>query len=123
MCINRSQTLNFVWFCKFNERSFDGEALPLNSQWKPTWTRRESRQQWFQRYRQTFRRDDLEYRTVEAFTQAQGDGYMTPREEKEARWAAEDAQSDGGMDKSEARAYYKVGLALLPLLLSERGHG
>lgn len=107
----RSQTLNFVWFCKFNARSFDGEPLPLDDTWKPTWTRRESRQQWFQRYKQTFRRDDLEYRTVDEFDRdrAHSSGYLTPREEKEARWAAEDAaaQSDT-MDKSEARAYYKV---------------
>lgn len=102
----RSSTLNFIWFCKFQARGFDDSfELPLDPTWKPTWTRRESKEDWFARYKRTYRRDDLEYRTAD---EADSDrGTVTPREENEARWAAEAAQSET-LDKAEARSYYKV---------------
>lgn len=111
---NRSQTLNYVWFYKFQERGFDtAPEVPLDTHWKPTWTRRESKEDWFARYKRTYRRDDLEHASAEDadYERARSDGYRTPKEENEARWAAEEEPET--YSKSEARAYYKVRCRLL----------
>lgn len=83
----------------------------------PVWTRKDSRENWSSRYRSAFTLNGLQYSTaLEAeLEKARSDGYMTPREEREERWANEAAAAAGGAagngwekgDRVAAREYYK----------------
>jgi hypothetical protein len=72
------------------------------------WTRREARTDWKARYKSVRRRDDLNVPDAADadYEKARSEGYRTPKEIQEERWAAE-AESEPS--KEESRAYYKVG--------------
>lgn len=102
---------------------------------QPIWTRKESRENWASRYRSAFTLNGLQYATAaEAdLERARSDGYLTPREEREERWAEQAAASSSaggggsalglfGGDKVAAREWYK-GLGGRTKVKGKGGHG
>jgi hypothetical protein len=102
--LNRIPSADYCWFCLFQQKAYD-DVLETD---RPTWTRRESKQDWSAKFKHTYRRDDLEHSTAHEAEEdrARSDGYRTPREEREDRWREEGAET-ATVDKAAARAYYK----------------
>ena len=102
---------DWCWFLRFQERRIEGS---LDAQ--PVWTRRESKENWAQRYRSAFTLGGLQYQTAIEMDleKARSDGYRTPKEQREERWASEAASGPNdnvssmfGGDKAAAREFYK----------------
>ena len=111
---NLFSLVDWAWYLRFQEQRLGVSAatssLPSMSQ--PIWTRKESRENWASRYRSAFTLNGLQYATaIEAdLEKARSDGYMTPQEVREERWANEAAAPVGGQfggDKVAAREWYK----------------
>jgi hypothetical protein len=104
---------DWAWYMRFQERRQEG---PLTTE--PVWTRRESKENWSQRYRSAFTLGGLQYQTAYEMEleKARSDGYRTPKEQREEKWAAEASGAGSGSlneamaglsDKVAAREFYK----------------
>ena len=114
---------DWAWYLRFHHRRSNA---PLNRE--PIWTRKESKENWAQRYRSAFTLNGLQFATaIEAdIEKARSDGYRTPKELQEERWALEAGSTHGnvpgaggvgsgsstlnnvfGGDRNAARDYYK----------------
>jgi len=105
----KSQTLNWCWYILFQRTAFiDSPPITLSNDHKPVWSRKDSKQDWAKKYKNTFRRDDLVYREAAdaEFDRARSEGYRTPKEQREDKWSEENTDGDV-LDKAAARAYYK----------------
>lgn len=102
---------DWAWYIRFQERRDEDVSTR-----EPIWTRKESKEDWSRRFRSAFTLNGLQYQTAfeQEYEKARSDGYRTPKEEREDRWAAEassvsnvsNLNSFGG-DKGAAREYYK----------------
>lgn len=100
---------DWAWYLRFQERR-NQEVLTT----EPIWTRKESKEDWARRYRSAFTMNGLEYATAfeMEYEKARSDGYLTPKEEREERWASEATTANPntgsfGGDKVAAREFYK----------------
>ncbi|KEI42710.1 uncharacterized protein L969DRAFT_84584 [Mixia osmundae IAM 14324] len=98
-----SQTLNYCWYIECNDSTY------IDPDEKPSWTRKDAKQDWAARYRSIHRRDDLDYADARdaEYERARAEGYLTPKEQREAKWAEESDQLTAGVDKLAMREHYK----------------
>ncbi|KZO99570.1 hypothetical protein CALVIDRAFT_553082 [Calocera viscosa TUFC12733] len=117
-----SQAANFVWFRHTRNAALPGAApVPLAGSTTPTWTKRESKQNWRREYATLLARErDEPPPSLPPFSRGSsrpssraGDrspgstsGYHTPKEMKEELWAKEAEQRDRP-NKIEMREAYK----------------
>jgi len=96
---NKSQTLNYVWFGHVRKNTFQDNSLPTGK-----WTRRESKMNWRQRYKDyVLSREDEKYQSPSS---ANPSGSQTPREMREELWKVE-TEAMQRPDKHEMREMYK----------------
>lgn len=108
---------DWAFFIRFHERRSES-ALST----EPVWTRRDAKENWAARYKSAFTMNGLQYQTAfeMEYEKARSDGYLTPKEQREEKWAAENAASASsqsgesgnlhtvfGGDKLAAREFYK----------------
>jgi hypothetical protein len=72
----------------------------------PTWRASEAKEDWAERFANIFRRDDLEEQEP---ADRDEDG-LTMKEERELKWAEENEEANGPIDKNAMREFYKVRL-------------
>jgi len=106
----KSQTINWCWYVHYQRKSFTYFDDDWYGEKLPSWTKKESKTAWAQRFASTYRRDDLA--TEADLERARSDGWRTPKEEREERWRIENGDADSenvepGSDKLAMRAYYK----------------
>jgi len=104
---NKSQTLNYIWFQHYRKENFHDESLPPGK-----WTKRESKQNWRHTYAQTIPNREppplgpLNPSSRRGSGYSTPSGYITPKEMREEKWAAE-ADAVSRPDKVEMRELYK----------------
>ncbi|EJT99065.1 hypothetical protein DACRYDRAFT_56469 [Dacryopinax primogenitus] len=112
-----SQAANFVWF-RHRRNAALHEDLPLVTGTTPTWTKRESKQNWRREYAALLAKQREDVPLIAPFSRASSrpssraggsptpSGYQTPREVKEEIWARE-AEGRDKPSKVEMREAYK----------------
>jgi len=105
----RSQTLNYVWFCRWRQDAFGEETEGTVPAGK--WTKRESKQNWRTTYLQIIAERERSptlgplYPSSGRGSPSPGSGTLTPKEMREEQWRSE-AEAPRP-SKIEMRALYK----------------
>ncbi|TFK47920.1 hypothetical protein OE88DRAFT_1720370 [Heliocybe sulcata] len=104
---NKSQTLNYIWFQHYRKENFHDESLPPGK-----WTKRESKQNWRETYAKTIPNREppplgpLNPSSRRGSGYSTPSGYMTPKEMREEKWAAE-SEALERPNKVDMRELYK----------------
>ncbi|BGP18636.1 hypothetical protein JCM10213_004186 [Rhodosporidiobolus nylandii] len=102
----RSQTLNYTWYLLLQSLTYvspeERKQQYSESNGLPTWRASEAKEDWAARFANIFRRDDIDERDLE-----RDENGLTQKEERELKWAEENEEAEGPIDKVAMREYYK----------------